>query len=121
MAPKLVHIVGDAVGYDIVDTFTKFDAIFICRSMFITRPVLPLVGALISTIKPLLWIFLKNCYFHAFVMHTNHLTPKNDFHAFPWKILLDYYEYTLTEVAYDSVDRKDSHIEEFRHFSLNYS
>ena len=40
------------VGYGIVDTFTKFDAIFICRSKVITRAVSPLAVTLIGTIMP---------------------------------------------------------------------
>ena len=55
------------VGYDTVDTFTKSDGILICRLKIITPPVLPLACALIITIMPLLWIFLKTCYFHAFL------------------------------------------------------
>ena len=36
------------------------NAILICCSKVITRPVLPLAGALIVTIMPQLWIFSKH-------------------------------------------------------------
>ena len=38
------------VGYDIVDTFPKFDATLICRLKVVTRPALSLAPALIDTI-----------------------------------------------------------------------
>ena len=50
------------VVYDVVDTFTKFDVVLICRSKVIIRSVLLLVRALIDIIMPPLWIFSKACY-----------------------------------------------------------
>ena len=63
------------MGYDIVDTFTKFDAILISRSKVIIRPVLPLARDLIDTIMAQLWIFSKHV-ICAFCNDINHLILK---------------------------------------------
>ena len=55
------------VGYDIVDSFTKFDAILICRSKIITRSALSLAAALIDTIIATMVDFFITCNFYAFL------------------------------------------------------
>ena len=49
-----------------VDTSAKFDAILICHSKAITRPVLPLAGTLIGTIMTLIMDFFQNMLFLCF-------------------------------------------------------
>ena len=58
-----------------VDTFAKFDAILICHSKAITRPVLPLAGTLIGTIVMLIMDFFQNVIFMLFCYNICHFLP----------------------------------------------